>query len=177
VYVCAYSAASRILGRDLNLVRDIALDAMLVLRNKYILTGRFDPSKGALTTLVHAIARRQAYRALERLQWERARRSEFDLARHPAREPQVPWPARSAAFEQAVRDAWAEAVKKLTATQRQVFTLRVEHDLSDEEIARRVGIKSGAVRARVHRARQRLRGDQALLRLAQQLLSPPGVDL
>jgi RNA polymerase sigma-70 factor (ECF subfamily) len=49
-----------------------------------------------------------------------------------------------------------EALRRLTAGERELVHLRYMHDLSSEEIGDRLGVSPGAVRVRLHRLRRTL---------------------
>ena len=50
------------------------------------------------------------------------------------------------------------ALGSMPEGERSALLLRIDHDLSYEEIARALGISPGAVKVRIHRARRRLAG-------------------
>jgi RNA polymerase sigma factor (sigma-70 family) len=57
----------------------------------------------------------------------------------------------------AERDALARALEQLSDDQRVVITMRFYLDLEVEEIARRLGTRSGTVKSRLHRSLRLLR--------------------
>lgn len=63
-----------------------------------------------------------------------------------------------------VADRITQAVAKLSPLDRQLFDACVEGDLSYEQAAEKLGVSHGAVRNRLSRLKQRLRGDLAGLR-------------
>lgn len=63
-----------------------------------------------------------------------------------------------------VAEQIAQAVAKLSPLDRQLFEACIDGDLSYEQAAEQAGVTHGAVRNRVSRIKQRLRGDLADLR-------------
>jgi RNA polymerase sigma-70 factor, ECF subfamily len=51
----------------------------------------------------------------------------------------------------------AESLGALNAEERMLVTLRYRDDLSQAEVARRMGLPEGTVKVRLHRLRKRLR--------------------
>lgn len=86
------------------------------------------------------------------------------LRRRRREEPlsdEIPDPARDPAILCADRDRLAavlQELRELPEGERTALLLRVDHDLSYEEIAAVLGTSVGAARVRVHRARLRLAG-------------------
>jgi RNA polymerase sigma-70 factor (ECF subfamily) len=76
-----------------------------------------------------------------------------------ATEPSAPWPADAGAgAEQAeTRARVRESIDRLPDTYRTVILLRDIEELSTDEAAEALGISPGAVKVRLHRARQALR--------------------
>lgn len=174
-YVTAYSAAARVLGYDVEVSRDVALDAMLEFRTEYIDTGRFDASKAKPSTVIFKIALNMALSVRRKLLKEQSIRVYIDLNTVPEREPVVPLFRPSEKFSRAVRKAWADALKTLTEAQRVVMTLHVNKGYSLKKVADVLGIeKHSTVRVRALRARRRLQKYQPLRQLAAKLLSPVG---
>jgi RNA polymerase sigma-70 factor, ECF subfamily len=68
----------------------------------------------------------------------------------------MPSPERSV-LKGEVKAAIARAMERLPPRQRAVFVLRQHHDMRFAEIARRLGISEGCVRASYHNARSSLR--------------------
>ena len=66
-------------------------------------------------------------------------------------------PALSSASRDEAHNLWERAARVLTKEQRAALWLRVVEERSDEEIARILKRREGAVRALVHRARQAIR--------------------
>lgn len=56
------------------------------------------------------------------------------------------------------------ALKRLSERDRKLIELRYEEDLTQEAIARRLGIPDGTVKVRLHRVRHRLREEMGSLR-------------
>lgn len=86
----------------------------------------------------------------------RLRRRALELRIAAAPVPQEPYE------ERAVLQLVREAVEVLPAGQREVVLLHYVDDLSCEEIAAVLGTSSGAVRVRLHRAREQLRDELAV---------------
>jgi RNA polymerase sigma-70 factor (ECF subfamily) len=76
-----------------------------------------------------------------------------------AREPSLAWPedAASGAEQAEVRARVRESIDRLPDTHRTVILLRDIEELSTHETAQALGISPGAVKVRLHRARQALR--------------------
>jgi RNA polymerase sigma factor (sigma-70 family) len=105
---------------------------------------RFDPHRGTPRAWLLAIARSTA------LDWfrseaRRVRREERAGAGDPREEPEV---ALGEGFSPALEDA----LRELTAGEREVIALRVVLELDGEETARLLGITPTAVSTRLHRA-------------------------
>lgn len=76
---------------------------------------------------------------------------------HPA-EPADPWPAADTGPERReVRERVRQAIDRLPETHRTVLILRDIEEMSTDEAAQALGITPGAVKVRLHRARQALR--------------------
>lgn len=96
----------------------------------------------------------------------------FGIARHVgldtlrARRDLVPWEDRAAPVEERDErlDAMRTAVAALPEPQRETLLLRLQQELSYEEIAEVLAVPVGTVRSRLH---------HAVLRL-QEILNPPG---
>jgi RNA polymerase sigma-70 factor, ECF subfamily len=61
------------------------------------------------------------------------------------------------------------ALKRLPERDRQLIQLRYDEDLTQEAIARRLGIPSGTVKVRLHRARHKLREEMNALEAPQRV--------
>ena len=92
------------------------------------------------------ITRNEARRVLGR----RARLGNLEPLPHPAGED-------DALAEAAVRLTVEQALHKLAERDRRVLHLRYAEDLTQVEVARRMGLPEGTVKVRLHRARGRLR--------------------
>ena len=75
---------------------------------------------------------------------------------HPV-EPAAPWPADAGPERREVRERVRAAINRLPETHRTVLVLRDIEELTTDEAARALGISTGAVKVRLHRARQALR--------------------
>lgn len=75
-----------------------------------------------------------------------------------AAEPSIPWPPADAGAERReVRERVRAAIDRLPDAYRTVILLRDIEELSTDEAAQALGISPGAVKVRLHRARQALR--------------------
>jgi RNA polymerase sigma-70 factor (ECF subfamily) len=115
---------------------------------------RFDPARGSLRAFLLGVARNLA---LQRLRSD-ARWDGLDEQRFVA--PPLPFDD----FD--TSDLVGRAVRALPPLQREVFVLAQYEELSLEEISGIVGSNVGAVKARLHRARDNLRRMLAPLRAA-----------
>ncbi len=142
--------AFRMLGSS-PLAEDVAHECFLVLLTH---PGRFDPSRASLRTFLCAVARNLSFKQLRKRGIETAT-DDLEDAAEPARggspEPlqQVLDAELSGAVQQAVAD--------LPPLQREVLILFEYEGQSLAEIAAVVEADIGTVKARLHRARQRLR--------------------
>lgn len=75
---------------------------------------------------------------------------------HPV-EPAAPWPADAGPERREVRERVRAAIDRLPETHRTVLVLRDIEELTTDEAAQALGISPGAVKVRLHRARQALR--------------------
>jgi RNA polymerase sigma-70 factor (ECF subfamily) len=96
-----------------------------------------------------AITRNEALRLMER----RARRTSLEVVTEHAPEGDAVEPMESAIAGLAA----AELLGALNAEERMLVTLRYRHDLSQAEVARRMGLPEGTVKVRLHRLHKRLR--------------------
>jgi RNA polymerase sigma-70 factor, ECF subfamily len=115
-------------------------------------------SESKFTTWLYSIGIYQARMSLRRKKYQmRLQETNLDLL-----EPQHQWryhawsPESFAESEERAR-LIRDSIEKLPENYREVITLRDMEELSSEEVSDRVGISSGAVRVRLHRARQALR--------------------
>jgi RNA polymerase sigma-70 factor (ECF subfamily) len=117
---------------------------------------RFDASR-TFTTWLYAIARHHCLNVVR----ARGRRPEFvtDLDDDMTASPTGDAAAQLAATE--LDDAIREAVARLPEPLREVFVLREVEGMAHADIAHLLHLEVGAVRTRLHRAKQRL---QSLLR-------------
>jgi RNA polymerase sigma-70 factor, ECF subfamily len=74
-----------------------------------------------------------------------------------AAEPSEPWPADAGAERREVRERVRAAIDRLPDSYRTVVLLRDIEELTTDEAAQALGISTGAVKVRLHRARQALR--------------------
>jgi RNA polymerase sigma-70 factor (ECF subfamily) len=122
---------------------------------------RFDPARGTETTFVFTVARRAAVD-----QWRRGRRAAGDRPLDHLPEgsgavttgPDVP-----EAHIESVVTGWAvaEALDALPTAQRQVIDLAYYGQLTQREIAERLGIPLGTVKTRTFNALRALRAEMA----------------
>jgi RNA polymerase sigma-70 factor (ECF subfamily) len=74
-----------------------------------------------------------------------------------AAEPSIPWPADAGPERREVRERVRAAIDRLPDSYRTVVLLRDIEELTTDEAAQALGISPGAVKVRLHRARQALR--------------------
>jgi RNA polymerase sigma-70 factor (ECF subfamily) len=103
--------------------------------------GRFDESRGTAAAFILSIARHLA----------------IDLWRRPSSRPLQPEPEAIAAIDETIdrlllQLAVREALDTLPATQRQVLELSYHSDLTQTEVAERLGIPVGTVKSRAYHA-------------------------
>ncbi len=140
--------AYRLLG-GADLAEDVTHDCFLnVVRN----AGNFNPAHGSLRTYLYAAARNLAFKQFRRSGREAAL---DDLEEEPLT------PANQHPLRRLLREELAErvreAVSQLPPLQREALVLFEYEDLPLSEIARVVGTDVGAVKSRLHRARQRVK--------------------
>jgi RNA polymerase sigma-70 factor (ECF subfamily) len=121
----------------------------------------FDPKQGSLRTYLFGIARHLAMRRA-RIE-ERESEEPADAAAPDDTLGDLIGQERAAAVER--------AVAALPALQKEALILFEYEDLSLEEIAQVVGVEVGAVKARLHRARETLR--RQLAPLVEPVAAPP----
>lgn len=136
----------RLYGLGLRLLGDRGLAEELVQETfvrVWRTADRFDPQRGTVSAFVFAIARRLA----------------IDLWRRPSSRPFESEPESEAAgkpdaaFDQVLlRVAVRDALDSLTDAHRQVLELSYHSDLTQTEIARRLGISVGTVKSRSYHA-------------------------
>lgn len=119
---------------------DIAQEVFLALVRR---PGSYDPARGTLRAFLLGVARNQARKRFrDEQRWDALEDDDFVVA------PVV---------HVDVADAVAAAVQALPPLQREALILAEYEDLSLEEIAGAVEAEIGAVKARLHRARENLR--------------------
>lgn len=103
---------------------------------------------------VRQIARNEALRVLDRGR----RRAEHELLDDETLLATLPdEEAAEAQDDLLLRMEVEQALRRLSVADRQLLALRYERDLSQPEVARRLGIPEGTVKIRLHRLRGRLR--------------------
>jgi RNA polymerase sigma-70 factor (ECF subfamily) len=149
--------ARRLLGNEED-ARDAVQDALL---SAYRAIDHFD-GQAALGTWLHRITVNAALTKL-RSRRRRPEKSIDDLLPtflddgHQARPPRH-WPEPSAALQrEETRAAVRRHIEELPEDYRVVLLLRDIEELDTDETARLLGLTSGAVKTRLHRARQALR--------------------
>jgi RNA polymerase sigma-70 factor (ECF subfamily) len=140
--------AYRLLG-SVELAEDVTHDCFIGLIRK---PGNFDPSRASLRTYLYGAARNQAMKHFRNIRRESAL---DDLAEDPM------VPTRQEPLHQMLDEELSETVRKAVASlpplQREALVLFEFEGLTLSEIARVVGTDVGAVKARLHRARERLK--------------------
>lgn len=128
---------------------------------------RFDPARGSLRTYLYATARNLAVREAQKPSSEQARRqlaaemasndrhadAGFDVAHMPDAAPGPEGLLLGIEASEVVRTA----VRMLPAAQREALVLIEYEDLSLVEAAQVLAIDAGAVKSRLHRARENLK--------------------
>ena len=140
--------AYRLLG-SVEIAEDITHDCFLSLIKQ---PANFDPARGALRTYLYAAARNLAMKHFRGSDREAALDELVDDFPIPAREEPLP---RLLDEELALKVK--EAVLSLPPLQREALVLFEYEGLSLNEVSSVVGADVGAIKARLHRARQRLR--------------------
>ena len=140
--------AYRLLGST-ELAEDVTHDCFLSLLKEPL---RFDPTRAALRTYLLAAARNLAMKHFRGVRGEDALE---DLAEEP------PAPERRGPLRQLLEEELSEVVRReienLPPLQREALLLFEYEELTLSEIAAVVGADTGTVKARLHRARQRLK--------------------
>lgn len=137
-----------VFGYLLYLTRDRALAEDLsgeTFEKALRLWSRFDPRRGSARTWLLNIARTSA------LDWFRAERR-----RRRREEAVAPTERVEAAFVEGLSPALEQALRSLSAAEREVIALRVLLDLDGEETARVLGASPTAVSTRLSRALKKL---------------------
>ena len=140
--------AYRLLG-SVEMAEDITHDCFLSLIKQ---PANFNPARGLLRTYLYAAARNLAMKQFRGFDREAALDESADDFPIPVREQPLP---RLLDEELALKVK--EAVLSLPPLQREALVLFEYEGLSLNEVASVVGTDVGAVKARLHRARQRLR--------------------
>ena len=128
--------------RSISAADDITQEVFLLLLRR---PDRFDPSRGALGPFLIGVARNLARKWLH----GESRWSDIDEDQFSVEPINVE--------NQEIADTVAAAVTSLPPLQREVLVLSQYEGFSAEEIARAINIEVGAVKARLHRARQNLK--------------------
>ena len=140
--------AYRLLG-TVEMAEDITHDCFLSLIRR---PGNFDPAKGSLRTYLYSAARNLAFKYFRNSGRETAI---DDLIQEP------PIPSRNQPLPRLLDEELSskvqQAVASLAPLQREALVLFEYEGLPLSEIASIVGADVGAVKARLHRARERLR--------------------
>ena len=102
--------------------------------------GRYDPGRSSVRTFVYTLARRAAVDL-----WRRSSRSPAAVSDRPEREDG----AAEAAFDDAMlRLDVGEALETLSTAHREVLELQYRGDLTQTQVAERLGIPLGTVKTR-----------------------------
>ena len=144
-----YGFALRILG-DRGMAEELVQDTFVRLWRS---ASRFDPDRGTVRTFIYAIARNAA----------------VDLRRRAASRPLPATghhvglgdvPAADEPFESLMLGFEVrEAMKALSAKHRETLELAYDEDLTQRQIADRLGIPLGTVKTRAHHALRALRSE------------------
>lgn len=142
---------------------ELLQDTLLVLYEKYLLTGRYERSRGSLVTLGSRIAFNLACHLLSQLKWEdempgiQDLQGDEDEAEWDFCDPQASDPQQQA--EQA-DELWAidQARVQARISQRDwdIFLLDKVHGVDQEEIARHKGLTGGNVRVIILRVKRKI---------------------
>ena len=102
--------------------------------------GRYDPERSSVRTFVYTLARRAAVDL-----WRRSARAPVPTAVAPETADEI----GGAAFDDVVlRLAVGEALESLTPAHREVLDLQYNGDLTQTQVAERLGIPLGTVKTR-----------------------------
>lgn len=142
----------RLVG-SVEVAEDITHDCFLSLIRK---TENFEPSRGSLRTYLYAAARNLA---MKHFRSSGREASIDDLAEHPSA-PRREGPLRRVLEAELVAKV-KEAVADLPPLQREALVLFEYEGLPMNEVAIIVGSEVGAVKGRLHRARESLRNSLA----------------
>ena len=169
-YVGQVFAAARRMTSDRQLAEEVVQETFLALWNRAEL---YDRSQGALGSWLHAIARN---RAIDRLRAAARRPTLVGPSTHTddeaigdewldglARAGDVPTAAappiepQPAAEQEWARATVRQALEAMPDDERGVIVMAYDQDLSQSEIAERLGMPLGTVKTRTRRALRRLR--------------------
>ncbi|HEX8650261.1 MAG TPA: RNA polymerase sigma factor [Pyrinomonadaceae bacterium] len=149
-----YRFAYRLLG-SVALAEDVTHDCFLSLIKQ---PERFDPGRAVqLRTYLYAAARNLAMKHFRRQGHEAA----VEEIREEPRVPEAHAPLRKLLDEELSTEV-RRAINELPPLQREALILFEYEELTLAEVARVVGADTGTVKARLHRARQRLKRSLAL---------------
>jgi RNA polymerase sigma-70 factor (ECF subfamily) len=140
--------AYRLLGST-GLAEDITQDCFLSLLRQ---PGRFDSTRASLRTYLLAAARNLSFKQFRNAGHDVAVEELTDELRMPVGEEPL-----SRLLDEELSSEVRRAVESLPPLQREALVLFEFEELSLAEIAEVVGADTGTVKARLHRARQRLK--------------------
>jgi len=113
---------------------------------------RFDSSRAGLRTYLFAAARNQTLKLYRRSQREERETEDGQFLQLPDRSTPL-----GHLLEEELADVVQQAVAALPPLQRETLILADDEELSLQEIAQIVDAEAGAVKVRLHRARENLR--------------------
>ncbi|MGB9180617.1 MAG: sigma-70 family RNA polymerase sigma factor [Pyrinomonadaceae bacterium] len=145
---CVFRFAYRMLG-SVALAEDVTHDCFLSLIRR---PGSFDPQRAALRTYLYAASRNLSLKHLRRTGQEVAVEEYAEETRAPAAQE----PLEQLLAEELSQEV-SKAIESLPPLQREAIVLFEYEELSLAEIAAIVSADTGAVKARIHRARQNLK--------------------
>lgn len=138
------------MSRDAAMAEEITQEVFLALLRQL---ERFDPQRGALSTWLCGIARRQLWKHFEQ---GAGMASLEDEAGALEVESEDESPMGSLLRREAVASLWA-AVETLPVELREVIVLCALEEMSYEQVAEVLAVPVGTVRSRLHRAKARLK--------------------
>ena len=147
-----FGFAYRLLGSS-EVAEDVTHDCFLSLIRK---PGNFNPARASLRTYLYAATRNLAMKYFR----SQGRETAMDDLSHEPMTPRREGPLRRLLEAELVAKV-REAVADLPPLQREALVLFEYEGLALSEIASVVGTDVGAVKGRLHRARERLRGSLA----------------
>lgn len=125
---------------------------------------RFDPTQATFSTWLYTFARRLALHLIESAERRYRQPPPAGVAGHDQApvhaglDPSDASPGPADTLQARQQRAWLQAaMHRLSTAERSLLALAYLHDLSLAEIARIEGLSEAAAKARLHRARQRLR--------------------